>query len=424
MLEKSLGLLFFLRNPSPYRKGPKLIFLRITVDGVIKELSLKRTWDKNRWNSHAGRAIGSKEDTKSLNIYLDLIMAKAQEARTKLIEKNQPITSIAIKEMLTGAAERKKMFIRIFEAHNNEMKALAEKKEYSLATHERFTTAKKFLLEFLKIKYAAEDINIHSLNLEFVKAFYFWLRTERNCNHNTSIKYITNVKKIVLLCVAHGWLQNDPWALFDMKLNDVDTVFLTKEELEAILHKRFATDRLSVVRDVFVFCCLTGLAYTDIEKLKREQLTVGIDGKLWIDRRRQKSDKPFKVPLFQWTLNILNRYKNHPKCVKTGKLLPVLSNSKYNDYLKEIAALCNINKDLTTHVARHTFATTVTLLNGIPLEVLREMLGHSSIKQTEHYAKVLPIKVSIAMDELEKKLDESIFKRTEKTTPSNVTIMR
>ena len=417
MLEKSLGLLFFLRNPSPYRPGPKLIFLRITVDGIPKELSLKRSWEQSRWNSKAGRAIGTKEDARSLNMYLDLILAKAHEARKKLIERDQPITSVAIKETLSGAAERKKMFIKIFEDHNNEMQALMEKKEYSPATLERFTTAKNFVVDFLQSKYNVQDINIHSLDLEFVKAFYLWLRTVRNCSHNTSIKYITNVKKIVLLCVAHGWLQNDPWALFDMKLDEVDTVFLTKEELESIINRRFDTERLSVVKDVFIFCCLTGLAYVDVEKLKKDQLTIGIDGKLWIDRKRQKSTTPFKVPLLKWTLDILDRYKNNPKCIKTGKLLPVLSNSKYNDYLKEIAALCNINKDLTTHVARHTFATTVTLLNDISLELLKEMLGHKSIKQTEHYAKVLPIKVSTAMGELEKKLETTIFK-TKKTKES------
>jgi len=283
--------------------------LRITVDGMPKELSLKRTWDPNRWNSHAGRASGTKEDAKSLNAYLDLILAKAHEARKKLIEKNAPITSVAIKEILTGAAERKKMFLKIFEDHNKEMEALVQKEEYSQATLERFTTAMNFVRDFLQSRYSMQDINIHSLNLEFVKAFYLWLRTIRNCNHNTSIKYITNVKKIVLLCVAHGWLQNDPWALFDMTLDDVDTVYLTKEELESIIQKEFESERLSVVRDVYVFCCLTGLAYVDVEKLKRDQLTIGIDGKLWIDRKRQKSDTPFKVPLLRghWTLSITIR---------------------------------------------------------------------------------------------------------------------
>ena len=184
MLEKSLGLLFFLRKPSPYRKGPKLVFLRITIDGIPKELSLKRTWDPNRWNTHAGRASGTKEDAKSLNAYLDLILAKAHEARTKLIEKNAPITSVAIKEILTGAAERKKMFLKIFEDHNKEMEALVQKEEYSPATFERFTTAMNFVRDFLQSRYSMQDINIHSLDLEFVKAFFYGCEQSGIVIHN------------------------------------------------------------------------------------------------------------------------------------------------------------------------------------------------------------------------------------------------
>lgn len=243
-----------------------------------------------------------------------------------------------------------------------------------------------------------------------VKAFYLWLRTTRCCSHNTSIKYITNVKKIVLLSVKHGWLQSDPWALFDMSLDIVDTKYLTKEELEGLLTKELPNERLAVVRDVFVFSCLTGLAYKDLSNLKLSQLTVGIDGKLWIEKKRQKSTTPFKVPLLHWTLDIVEKYKNHPRCLKNGTVVPVLSNSKYNDYLKEIAAVCGINKALTTHVARHTFATTVALLHGISLVALRDMLGHKKISQTEHYAKVLPIKISMEMEQLEQKLEKGIFR--------------
>jgi integrase len=413
MLEKSLGLLFFLRKPSPFRQGPRLIFLRITVDGVPKELSLKRRWETTRWDSRKGRANGTKEDARALNIYLDLILAKAHECRAKMIEKNLPITSTAIKDMLSGAAERKRMFSLVFEDHNKEMEVLVGKGEYSDGTLERFTTAKNFFFDFIKQQYQVADINIHSLNLETVKGFYLWLRTTRNCSHNTSIKYITNVKKIVLLCKKHGWLQNDPWALFEMKQDEVDTLFLTKEELTVLISKELPSERLIIIRDLFVFCCLTGLAYRDVKNLKLDQLTVGIDGKLWIQKRRHKSTTAFKVPLLQWTLDIIERYKSHPKCVATGAVLPVPSNSKYNDYLKEIAAICGINKELTTHVARHTFATTVTLLNGISLIALRDMLGHKKISQTEHYAKVLPIKISMEMEELEKKLQDEYFKQKE-----------
>jgi site-specific recombinase XerD len=275
---------------------------------------------------------------------------------------------------------------------------------------ERFTTAKNFFFDYLEAVRKLKDINIHSLNLEIVKGFYLWLRTTRNCSHNTATKYITNVKKIVLLCVKHGWLQNDPWALFDMTLDDVDTVFLSKEQLETLIHKPLPSERLSVVRDVFVFSCLTGLAYADISRLKLSELSIGIDGKIWIQKKRKKSTVTFKVPLLAWTLDIIEKYKSHPRCIESGLALPVLSNSKYNDYLKEIAAICGLNVELTTHVARHTFATTVALLNGISLIALRDMLGHKRLSQTEHYAKVLPIMISTEMEVLEQKLEAGILK--------------
>ncbi|WP_207515702.1 site-specific integrase [Longitalea luteola] len=419
MLEKSVAFLFFLRKPSPFRKGPWLVMLRITVDGISKELSLKRTWETSRWDSGKQRAAGTKEDAKALNVYLDLILAKAQAARTKMIEKDQHITAQGIKDVLSGSAERRRMFGLVFQDHNKEMAELITKGEYSPATLERFETAKKFFFDFLLFKYNIGDVNIHSLNLEMVKAFYIWLRSKRNCSHNTATKYITNVKKIVLLCVKHGWLQNDPWALFDMTLEEVDTKFLTKEQLERIIHKEMPGERLSVVRDVFVFCCLTGLAYKDLAALKSTELSIGVDGKIWIQKRRKKSTTAFKVPLLPWTLEIIGKYKNHPRCIATGAVLPVLSNSKYNDYLKEVAAICGIDIELTTHVARHTFATTVALLNGITLIALRDMLGHKKVSQTEHYAKVLPIMISTEMNELEKKLENELFNCEKRTMTKN-----
>ncbi|OQP49518.1 hypothetical protein A4D02_28400 [Niastella koreensis] len=410
MLEKSVGFLFLLRKPSPFRKGPWLLNLRITVDGIAKELSLKRRWEIGRWDSNKQRAAGTKEDARALNVYIDLILAKAQGARANMIEKEQHITAQGIKDVLSGATERRRMFKLVFEDHNKEMAALVDKKEYSPATLERFTTAKNFFFEFLEIQHKLKDINIHSLNLEIVKGFYLWLRTTRNCNHNSATKYITNVKKIVLLCVKHGWLKSDPWALFDMSLDEVDTVFLTKAQLETLIHKPIENERLSIVRDVFVFSCLTGLAYADISNLKLTELSIGIDGKIWIQKKRKKSKVPFKVPLLARTLEIIEKYKSHPRCIKFGSVLPVLSNSTYNEYLKEIAALCGIDIGLTTHVARHTFATTVTLLNGISLIALRDMLGHKRISQTEHYAKVLPIMISNEMEVLEQKLERGIVK--------------
>lgn len=232
---ESVGFLFFLRKPSPFRKGPWLLNLRITVDGIAKELSLKRSWEVSRWDFKKQRASGTKEDAKALNVYIDLILAKAQAARTNMIEKEQHITAQGIKDVLSDAAQRRRMFKLVFDDHNKEMAALVEKEEYSAATLERFTTAKNFFFDYLETERKLKDINIHSINLEIVKGFYLWLRTTRNCSHNTATKYITNVKKIVLLCVKHGWLQNDPWAL--LKANNAAELFL----LQAIIVNYFPT---------------------------------------------------------------------------------------------------------------------------------------------------------------------------------------
>ena len=408
MLEKSLGLLFFLKKPSPYRKGPWLIFLRITVDGIPKELSLKRTWEKGRWMSNPGHAAGTKEDAKALNFYLDIIRIKAYEARTKLIEKNEPITAQGIKDVLSGAAQRKRMFLKIFEAYNNNMKALIGI-DYSKDSWEKYDRVYNFTKEFLELKYGMGDINILSLNMEFIKEYYNWYRTVRKCSHNTSIKYISMFKTIVLQCVDNGWLLRDPFTKFDMSLNEVDTVFLTKEELETIARKEIRNERLSVTRDIFIFCCLTSLAYIDVKQLKQSEVTIGVDGKLWIDKKRQKTKVPTSIPLLPLTKQILDKYKNDPRCNQVDKLLPVHSNSKYNEYLKEIAAICGINKNLTTHAARHTFGTTVSISNGVPLETVKKIMGHKRIEQTEHYAKVLPIKVSADIEKLKKKLKKDKF---------------
>lgn len=177
-------------------------------------------------------------------------------------------------------------------------------------------------------------------------------------------------------------------------MNQLERVYLTEEELEKIAAKRMVTERLAQVRDIFLFCCLTGLAYTDVQQLSRNNVIKGIDGEAWLTLQRQKTGTPTRLPLLPAAKFILERYREHPHCLYKNRLLPVLSNQKMNAYLKEIMDVCGIQKAATFHTARHTFATTVTLLNGVPMESVSKMLGHTSIKTTQHYAKVLDIKAS------------------------------
>jgi site-specific recombinase XerD len=403
MLEKSFSLHFYLKKPKNYLKGSMPIYLRITVDGIPKEISTGRQCDPARWNAHADRCNGTKEDAKSLNAFLDILQTKVYEVRRKLLEKNEIITAERLKNTLKGTDGTVRMLMKIFQQHNDEVKNLVGK-DFAPGTLERYKTSYDHTKSFMEWKYGVSDMDIKKLDFEFVSQYEFWLKSVRNCNHNTSIKYISNFRKIVNRCIRSGWLDRDPFVGFKMTKREVIPEFLTEHELNIIATKKFGSERLKQIRDVFLFCCYTGLAFADVEKLKPTEIAVGIDGRKWIFTNRQKTDTLSRIPLLPAAIDILEKYKDHSSCINSERVLPVLSNQKYNDYLKEIAAICDINKKLTSHAARHTFATTVTLSNGVPMESVSKMLGHKNLRTTQHYAKVLDSKLSDDMNVLRNKI--------------------
>lgn len=403
MLDKSFGLHFYLKKPKDYVKGIIPIYFRITVDGIPKELSTKRSCEPNRWNPAAERVSGTKEDARALNAYLDTLQAKAYEAKRQLIESNQMISAATIKDQLLGTDQRNKTLIKIFENYNDKVKKLIGI-DYSPATWTKYDRTKRFTHLFIQWKYKEQDLPIQCLDMEFVNDLELWLKTERKCGQNATMKYISILKMIVLFCVDNNWLEKDPFAKFKMSKEEVIPEFLSKEEIQSISSKEIKIERLRQVRDVFLFCCFTGLAYVDIKKLNASEVSVGVDNELWIFTRRGKTNIPSRIPLLPMSQKILDVYKDHPQCINSRKLLPVLSNQKYNSYLKELADICGISKNLTTHTARHTFATTVTLSNGVPIESVSKMLGHKKLQTTQHYARVLDIKVSEDMQVLRARL--------------------
>jgi site-specific recombinase XerD len=406
MLEKSFSLLFYLKKPKNYVKGEMPIYLRITVDGIPKEISTGRSCDALKWNSNAGRCNGTKEDVKTLNAFLDTLQTKVYEVRRRLLEKNETITSDALKSVLKGRNENAKMILKVFEQHNDEVKSLIGK-DFSASTLERYNTSFDHTKAFILWKYGVSDMEIKKLDFEFISQYEFWLKTVRNCNHNSTIKYLANFRKIVNRCIRNGWLQRDPFVGFKMTKKEVTPEFLSDHELKLITEKRFVSNRLDQVRNIFLFCCYTGLAFADVKKLKTSEIGIGIDGDKWIFTSRQKTETATRVPLLPVALEVLDKYKDDPQCLNSGRALPVLSNQKYNSYLKEIADVCGINKKLTTHTARHTFATTVTLGNGVPIESVSKMLGHTNLKTTQHYAKVLDKKISDDMNALRNKMSKA-----------------
>ena len=402
-MNQSFNLLFYVKKTKINSQGEAPIYLRITIDGRVTEISVKRTAKLQLWNSAGQKLNGNSEAIKSFNFYLKTFEQRVYDAYHELMKDKDLITCESLKNKLLGTDIKSRMLIPIFQDHNDRMEKLVGK-EFAIGTLGRYKTCMSHTKAFLKWKFNISDIDIKKIDYAFLNDFEFFLRTEKSCNNNSAVKYLKNFGKIIRICMANGWLEKDPYLNYHSKCNEVSRAFLNEKELGSLTNKDFKNERLSLVRDIFLFSCYTGLAYIDTQKLTQDNINLGLDGNKWIFTTRQKTKITSNIPLLPQAEDIIQKYKEHKTCLNTGKLLPVLSNQKMNAYLKEIADLCGINKELTYHIARHTFATTVTLSNGVSIESVSKMLGHKSIKTTQHYAKILDKKVSEDMNNLKLKL--------------------
>jgi site-specific recombinase XerD len=401
-MRTNFSLLFYIRKQTNYSGGPIAIYLRITVDGKRAEMATGRECDPAKWNNKAGRAMGTKDDIRTLNAFLDNLQSKVYEAHRDLCEGEEPITAEALKNKFLGRDEQAHMLLEVFREHNRKMAALVDT-EFAAGTLERYEVSLRHTEAFLKHQYGVEDMDIRKVDHSFISEYDFYLRTVRKCANNSAVKYMKNFGKIIRICLSNGWITADPFANYKGRVKAIERVVLSEEELQRMAEKQFGTERLTQVRDVFLFCCFTGLAYADVKGLRMSQISKGVDGELWIFTNRQKTSVRSAIPLLPTAAALVAKYADHPLCINKDMPLPVPSNQKMNEYLKEIAEVCGINKTLTSHIARHTFATTVTLSNGVPIESVSKMLGHASLKQTQHYAKILDKKVSDDMRLLKKK---------------------
>ena len=407
-MKAKVSILFYAKRAKTNVSGLVPIYSRITVNGKRIELTTGRFVELSKWSSEAGKMKGTSEEARSVNSQLDILKLKIIDAQMELVHKNVPVTSESLKLKLTGSAERPRMLVPIFQDHNNKIKELIGK-EYAAGTLERYITSLKHTIAFLEWKFKISDIDIKQIDHAFITDYEFYLRSVRNCSNNTAVKYIKNFNKIIKICLANDWLDKNPFSNYKSKIKEVERGFLSEEELQSVLDKEFKIDRLTLVRDIFLFSCFTGLAYIDVKNLTKSHIRIGIDGERWIYTHRQKTESASKIPILPVTQMIIDKYADHPQSNNQGVLLPILSNQKMNAYLKEIATICEIEKELTFHIARHTFATTVTLTNGVPIESVSKMLGHKNIKTTQHYAKILDKKVSEDMAILKDKFAQKAY---------------
>ena len=411
----TFGVVFYLRKYKANR-GKSPIYARITVDGNRVDISIKRSIEDKFWNGNKGLAKGSRLEIQALNQYLEKVKAKIVNHYQEMTLERKLITAVAIKNKFLGYDRQEYTLCKLIEYHNTQMKQIL-----AWGTMKNYYTTQKYLDRFLSKKFKTNDIYLSEINYAFITDFELFLRSWIPLDHhkplgnNGIMKHLERFRKMINMAKRLEWMTNDPFSNYKAKFDKVEREFLTIEELLAIEGKEFRIKRLKQVRDLFIFSCYTGLSYIDVINLTPENLSLGIDGTHWLETKRQKTKNPIKIPLLPKALVVIDKYKSHPKVLHEGTLLPGMSNQKLNSYLKEIADLCEIEKNVTFHIARHTFATTVTLTNGVPIETVSKMLGHTQLSTTQIYAKVVETKLSHDMEVLKNKLEISDHKMKKQT---------
>ena len=402
--------LFFLKKAKLLKNGEASVCMRITVNGARVETNIRKSIDPALWNQAKERAKGKSRKSCDLNAYIEEARIKLHGIFNELESEGIPIHARLLQEKFFGqdqVPEVVRTLIQTIQEHNDQCRELVGK-DYALITVRRYESCKRYLAELIRLKYYKEDLPLSEVNGELVRAFEFYLKTEKECQQNTVIRYMKCLKKITNLALANEWITKDPFIGIKFHEKEVIREFLTLDELHRIYNKEFSLDRITVVRDVFIFASFTGLAFSDVQQLSAEHIVQDNNGNYWIRKPRQKTKNMCNIPLLDIPMQILEKYKSHPTCQKKNVLLPVPCNQKMNSYLKEIADLCGISKSLTTHVARHSYATSVCLANGVSIENVAKMLGHSNIKMTQHYARVLDSSILKDMMNVKSVLSKSL----------------
>lgn len=406
-VKNTISVNFYLNKSKINKDGKSPIVARVTLNRKRIQISTGRVIEDARWNGLKGVAKGSKEDIVRLNNFLSKFHSRISEAFERLNAQNKLISLEDLKLVIEGKFNGTWTIRKMIEYHNESQTELLV-----WGTMKNYLTTQKYLLMFIKKRYGYEDYKLSDLNYQFLMDFNIFLRKLKNkreiptLSNNGVMKHLERVGKMVKLAVKLEWIDKYPFAAHQKKMDRVDRAFLTQDELYKLEKKYFNIGRLRLVKDLFLFSCYTGISYIDAINLKTAELVTGIDGSTWIISTRRKTAVPIKVPLLPVAAAIVEKYKNSNESRITGNVLPGISNQKLNSYLKEMADLCGIEKKITYHTARHTFATTVTLTNGVPIETVSRMLGHSKISTTQIYSRVVESKIATDMNDLKSVLSK------------------
>jgi integrase len=409
-LNQTFSILFWLNRSKANSKGLVPIWARITIDGKRAECSVKKQILSTLWDAEKNRAKGNSDEARAINNYLVMVQAELTKHYNILLSTKEFVTAEDVKNSYKGIKEEKKTFLELYTLYNQKLSERKEIEDLSDGRFKRFKVLYKKCAEFIKYQFKKSDLPLDEVKMSFIVEFEHYLRTVKMIGYNTTMKYMKDLKQVMKYGVMVEYIPSNPFENFKCSYKKVKRDFLDQEELDLLYRKNFKIQRLEEVRDCYLFSCYTGYAYSDAEALTCDDIAIGIDGEKWIIRDRIKTETTENVPLLPIALEIIAKYKNHPYCKTHNKLLPMNSNQRYNAYLKEIADMCGIKKNLTSHTARHTFATTILLMNDVPMETAMELLGHTDIRTTQIYGKIVQKKISNDMSKLRNKLSSEKMK--------------
>ncbi|UEG54044.1 site-specific integrase [Mucilaginibacter daejeonensis] len=396
---------YFTIKTDKAKNGKAPLYAAVTVNKEKAFIALKQQVSLMVWDIGKGAAKGTREEAKAINTYLDEVRLNLGNCYKELLLKGKLLTPKAVKSLFLGETDETFTLNKLMAYHND-----TAGKSLDPATMKQYHVTQRYLISYVRDHYQADDLLLRDLGHGFIQGFDAFLRAHRPKDHHKPLNdngvkvHLKRLKKMVHLGKDMQWIEGDPFATFKIKMKKVAREYLTDSELKAIEQKVFDLERLALIKDLFIFSCYTGLAYGDLMALRPAQIANMENGERWIRTIREKTNEPVNVPLLPKASELIDKYRYNERSLYNGRVFPLLSNQKVNSYLKEIAEFCGIHKNLTFHMARHTFATTVTLSNGVPIETVSKILGHAKVATTQIYARVVENKLRADMRSLRHRL--------------------
>ena len=401
-MKSTFSIIFYLKRQVVKKDGTVPVMGRITVDGTQAQFSCKVTANPDLWDTKGGRMKGKSAMALEENRKLDKMRVCINKNYQEIMDRDSFVTAEKVKNAFGGLEYRSQTLMKVYRQFNEDYEKLYKAGMRSRSSYRKYLCVYRHLLEFLNTRFHVNDIALKELTPAFISDIEAFLRTDKHICENSLSIYILPLRSMVFKAMDNGWLTRDPFREYKVPKVDTTRGFLTKEEIHLLMNVELKRKTMQLIRDLYLFCCFTGLAFADLKNLKEEHIQTFFDDSEWIVINRQKTGVRATIKLLDYPKSIMEKYRG---LCADERIFPVPCYSDCRGILLRIAKRCGITKHLTWHMSRHTMATEICLTNGVPIETVSSILGHKNIKTTQIYAKITKEKLNKDMDKLSLQLN-------------------